>query len=33
VSLKDVFIRTNLCFDAATEGATDGMLVCCPPSF
>jgi hypothetical protein len=24
-------MRTDLCFDAATEGATGGMQVSCPP--
>jgi hypothetical protein len=24
-------MQADLCFDAATEGATGGMLVCCPP--
>ena len=24
-------MQADLCFDAPTEGATGGMLVCCPP--
>jgi hypothetical protein len=24
-------MQADLCFDAATEGAMGGMLVCCPP--
>jgi hypothetical protein len=31
VSLKHVSMRADLCFDAATEGATCGMLLCRPP--
>jgi hypothetical protein len=29
--LEHVSMRADLCFDAATEEATGGMLVCCPP--
>jgi hypothetical protein len=31
VPLKHVSMQADLCFDAATEGSTGGMLVSCPP--